>query len=268
MGMRVLKTIGNRVYADFLMPDRLAGYRELLETALAQGFHVLSVPAFWEQFQRGLAPGQRYMVLRHDIDTDSATAARMWAIASELGVAPSFYFRLTTLDFDLMDRIARGGGEASYHYEEIATVAKARGLKSRDEVVREMPRIQALFLSNLERLRRTSGLPMNVVASHGDFMNRKLHTFNWELLADPAFRHRAGIDLETYDAPLMAAIDRRFSDTGYPRHWLPNHPSTAFGTDERVVAVLLHPRHWRVSRVENAKDNAVRMWEGVRHALA
>ena len=266
--MRVFTTVGQRVFADFLMPDRLDTYRGLLETAIAHGYQVQSVASFWTKLRHGLESGQRHLILRHDIDTDSETARQMWHITKDLGATASYYFRLSTVDCRLMEEIASGGGEASYHYEELATVAKVMGLKSRGEVLREMPRIKDLFLSNLDRLRSTTGLPMTIVASHGDFINRKLGICNWEMLTDPAFRQSARIELEVYDDEVMAAIDKRHSDCPFPRFWKPEDPRDSIHANARIIYLLVHPRHWRVSRLENAKDNIIRMWEGARHSLA
>ncbi len=69
-------------------------------------------------------------MLRHDVDTDPGTAAAMWDIERELGVESSYFFRLSTLAPALMADIAAGGSEASYHYEEVATVAKRRRLRT------------------------------------------------------------------------------------------------------------------------------------------
>lgn len=268
MSTRVLATIGHRLYGNFLMPDRLTTYEAMLEAALARGYEVCSVATFWSALQAGLEPGRRYLVLRHDVDTDPETAGLMWRIGRQMGVRGSFYFRLSTLDHRLMAEIAEGGGEASYHYEELATVAKLRGLKTRDAVMSAMPAIRARFLENLQHLRAATGLPMTIVASHGDFANRRLGIPNRELLADAGFRREAGIELEVYDAPINAAIERRFADSFYPDQWSPGPPMAALHANARVIYVLMHPRHWRVSPLENAREDLVRLWEGVRYALA
>ena len=96
------------------------------------------------------------MVLRHDVDTDPTTAAAMWQIARSLGVRASFYFRLSTLDIDLMRRIAESGSEAGYHYEEAATVAKRERLRTRERALQEMPRMRDLFRRNLDDLRKAA----------------------------------------------------------------------------------------------------------------
>jgi len=87
----MLGQLRDRVYSDFLMRSRLGLYRELLETALGAGYEVVSIEALWRRIVGpGLDPARRYLALRHDIDTDSRTAAAMWAIDRELGVKSSY----------------------------------------------------------------------------------------------------------------------------------------------------------------------------------
>src|SRR5262249_31005457 len=131
---------------------------------------------------------KKYLVLQHDIDTDTTSAKAMWDIEKALGVKGSYYFRLSTIDICLMKEIEFSGGEASYHFEEIATIAKQKGLKSREHILSYMPYIRTEFEENLNSLRKKSGLPMKIVAAHGDFVNRKLRVFNWEILQDNNFR--------------------------------------------------------------------------------
>ena len=180
----------DRLYADFLMPSRLGAYRALLELALQEGYDVRGVGDF------ALAPpetaGPKTLILRHDVDTDPGTAARMWAADRSLGVRTSYFFRLSTFDVVLIQQIADGGGEVSYHYEELTTVVKRRGARTRDEAAQWLPEARDEFAANLARLRRQTGLPMRVVASHGDFVNRRLDIANWEILADQGLRARLG----------------------------------------------------------------------------
>ena len=116
-----LRRLADRVYADVLMPSRLGTYAGFLGTALEAGYKVMGVGSFW---RAGEARDQtrRVLVLRHDVDTDPRTAAAMWRADQRLGIDSSYFFRLATLDADLAVRIASAGGEASYHYEELATI--------------------------------------------------------------------------------------------------------------------------------------------------
>ena len=121
-----------------------------------------------------------------------------------------------------------------------------------------------------------TGLPMRVVASHGDFVNRRLGVQNLAILADPEFRHKAGVELETNDEAFMTHVSSRHSDTHHPRFWIPDDalspirrgdPTAAMKAGNGVVYLLIHPRHWRVNRSFNARDDVMRLWEGITYRL-
>jgi hypothetical protein len=238
-------------------------YRQLLASALAASYHVESVEAFWRRISAGtIDQNARYLIVRHDIDSGPRTARLMWMIERSLGIHASYYFRLKTLDLGLMRRIGADGGEASYHYEELATVAKRRHIRDPGMLRRFIPEAQALFARNLERLRRDSGQPMRTVASHGDFVNRDLGVINHELLADAGFRASVGIELETYDDAFMAHVTSRHADLMYPEFWTPSAPEEAIAAGEHVVYLLIHSRGWNVEPLVNARDDLERLWEG------
>ena len=265
---RLTGKIRERVYGDFLMPSRLDLYRKLLVTALGAGYNVVSVEGFWALIKGGsVDPAGRYFVLRNDIDTGPRTARAMWQIERSLGIVSSYFFRLSSLDLALMADIGAAGGEASYHYEELATVAKRRRLRTPAEALQHLPEAQDLFRLNLERLRTSSGQPIRIVASHGDFVNRKLGLTNWLILVDETFRSEVGIELETYDAAFMSHVTSRHADLTNPPYWTPAHPLSAIESGQPVVYVLVHPRSWQVERGLNARDDLVRGWQSLRYAL-
>ena len=264
----LLSTISNRIYADFLMPSRLPAYRALLRAYLDAGYRVVSIATFWDLVRSSnLDPDQPIAILRHDIDTDPGTARRMWEIEQDLGVGGSFFFRLSTLDPALIGRIAAAGGHASYHYEELATVAKRHRIRTRAGAEAHRAEAQDELRRNLLSLRQRFDLPLDIVASHGDFVNRKLGIPNWSLLTDQGFRREVGIVLETYDEAMMSLVTSRHSDTLGPRYWIPEDPRLAIARGERVVYLLVHPRHWHVARVINARDDALRAWENLTYVL-
>jgi hypothetical protein len=264
----VLTRVWHRVYSDFLLGSRLGAYERLLGGALEAGYRVRSVGGAWRSIgDGGLEAGSRLVVLRHDVDTDPATAAAMWAIDRRLGVETSYFFRLATLDPGLMAEIAAAGSEASYHYEELATIAKRRRLRTRSDALAHLPEAVDRFAENIGRLRAMTGLPMRIVASHGDFVNRRLGLPNWLILADPDVRRGLDIELETYDEAFLRHVTSRHSDGPHPQFWRPVDPAAAIGAGEAVISVLVHPRHWRVNRLVNARDDVQRVVEGVRFAL-
>jgi hypothetical protein len=265
----LLPRLLDRVRSDFLMRSRLGLYQRLLASALDAGYRIHSVGGLWQLIESGgLDPAQRYLVLRHDVDTDWRTAAAMWKIDRELAVESSYFFRLTTLAPALIADIAGGGSEASYHYEELATIAKRRGLRSASDALRHVTEAQDLFAANIGRLRAATGLPMAVVAAHGDFVNRRLGVPNWVILDDPVVRQDVGIVLETYDEAYLRHLSSRHSDAPYPQFWVPGDPAEPMRTGTPVVSVLVHPRHWRVDRRINAREDIRRLVEGLRFEVS
>jgi hypothetical protein len=267
--LALLRLLRDRARSDFLMESRLGLYRQLLETALDAGYRIHSAGGLWRRItDGGPEPGQRYLVLRHDVDTDWRTAAAMWEIDQSLGIECSYFFRLSTTAPALMARIADAGSEASYHYEELATVAKRRGLSSGPDALAHLTEARDLFAANIGRLRAVTGLPMHVVAAHGDFVNRRLGVPNWRILDDPDVRRQVGVELETYDEAYLRHLRSQHSDAPYPRFWAPDDPAREIQAGQPVVAVLVHPRHWRVDRQVNARDDVRRVVEGLRFEVA
>lgn len=259
-----LRAVWHRVYADFAMPSRLGAYQRLLEAALDAGYAIVSIEWLWDRIRAGtLDLNARYLVLRHDVDTDPGTGRAMWAIERSVGANGSYFFRLSTVDLELISEIGQSGGQVGYHYEELASIAKERRLRTRAEALAHLPEAMERFARNLERLRLRTGQSMRVAAAHGDFVNRSLGVPNWALLTDLDFRIEVGIDLEAYDAAFMDHVSSRASDTHYPRFWIPTGPEAAIAAGEPIVYLLVHPRHWRVARVVNAHDDLHRFAEGL-----
>lgn len=268
MRLTVLPRLRDRVYSDFLMGSRLGAYRRLLKAVLRAGYQISSVGNVWRLIgDGGLDPTQRHLVLRHDVDTDPRTAAAMWDIDRGLGVESSYFFRLSTLAPALMADIAGGGSEVSYHYEELSSVAKRRRLRTASDALAALPEARDLFAANLVRLRATTGLPMRVVAAHGDFVNRRLGIPNWRVVEEPVFRRELGIDLEKYDEAFLRHLPSRHIDAPPPVGWEPSDPAAAIAAGVPVVSVLVHPRHWRAAPAVNARDDVRRVLEGVHYRL-
>ncbi|WP_297854397.1 hypothetical protein [Meiothermus sp.] len=263
----LLQSGWQRFYSDFLLPDRTPEFRRLLEQALARGYRIHSIASIWEQIKAGRLEEGPLLVLRLDIDTDLRTTRALWQVMRELNVRGSFYFRLCTLDVELMRAIHEAGSEASYHYEELATYAKRHRLKSRAEVEARMPAIRALFAANYRRIKALTGLPLHTVASHGDWLNRRLGVTNLELLQDRSLREALGIELEAYDDALHSHYAQRYSDGAYPRLWLDGDPLAALASRQSVIEILLHPRHWSANIAVNLQDNLGRAWEEVRYRV-
>lgn len=258
----MLKKIYNRLYSDYLMPSRLEEYEKILIEAKKKGYVHYSVRGFLEKMEQNDLPKKTF-VHRHDIDTDVRTARKMFEIEKRHGIPASYYFRLSTLDFDLMREIEAFGSEASYHFEEIATFAKKKPCASANCIRENMPQIQEAFFQNLKMIEERLGYKMATVASHGDFANRKLKVINHEILNTVSFREKCGLKCECYDAHLMKNFDSRISDKPYPLYYSPYSIFDSINEDKTHIYFLTHPRQWEVNVIENTKDNFMRFYEGL-----
>ena len=260
MSLGPLGRIAGRLYGDYLLPSRLREYELLLSLALSAGYETLPLA----EFAARPVVGGRVLLMRHDIDSDIATATRMWRIEQRLGVRGTWFFRLSTWDDALLDEIARAGSEVGYHYEELATLALRRGASSGDAARALVGEARDLLRANTRALRDRSGLPLTTFASHGDFANRRTGVANTVLLDDSGFRDELGVELEAYDASLTSRFDARSSDRGYPQLWVPADPAAAIRAGAGVIEILVHTRPWGAAPLSNARLDLARLRDGAR----
>jgi hypothetical protein len=254
-----VNAVATRLYRDYLQPERLGDYARLLERARDLGYETVPHSAF---AAGGRAAGGRTLLLRHDVDSDVARARRMWELERRAGVIGSWFFRRSTWDVPFMRALAAAGCDVGYHYEELATLVRERGAASADAARRLIPEGRERLRDALGRLRDGSGLPLDVLASHGDFANRAVDVANVELLDDPAFRAELGVGLEAYD--IAPDVDARATDAGGA--WWPEDPTAAFARGAAVVEVLVHPRAWGAAPAVNARLDLGRLLDGGRYA--
>lgn len=240
------------------MPSRVNELEELCLDLQRRGYQFLPLASAL----RGTADlPAKFVFLRHDIDTDVRTARKLFEIEKKHGIRGSWYFRLSTMDIELMRDIHESGAEVGYHYEEIGTLAKTLGINNKKAIQPYLYIAAEAFIRNLEMLRAKTGLPLTTAASHGDFANRVIGFPNTALLENPEFRVRAGIVQEAYDVKVEGLIQGRFSDKPPPDLWSPHSPSQA-PMPERLL-ILIHPRQWNSRLVENLKLDLVRLFEGI-----
>jgi hypothetical protein len=255
-------SVATRVYRDYLQPDRLDELRRLVGRALELGYQPTTLSAF------ATAPGagERVLLLRHDIDSDIRRARRMWEIEWRAGMVGSWFFRRSTWDVPFMRELAAAGCDVGYHYEELSTLVKERGAATGDEARALIAPARDRLRAALDELRAGSGLPLDVLASHGDFANRAVDVSNVELLDDRAFRREIGVRFEAYD--IAKHLDARATDgAGGRRPWWPSDPLEALERGARVVEVLVHPRAWGAAPLVNARLDLDRLVEGARYAI-
>ena len=250
----------SRLYCDYLMPSQIEAYRSIIITAVKAGYAQISVRLYYDMMRQQQILPEKLIIHRHDIDTDLRTTRKIFEIEKEHGIKSSFYFRLSTLDIELMQEIEEYGSEASYHYEELATYAKKNKIKDAASVRDCLPAIRKNFIDNFSFIEKRTGRKMRTVAGHGDFANRLLKVNNTEILADFFLRQHCGIEVETYDRILMDNIDIYITDRPPPKFYSPCPPLDAIGRYSRIY-LLTHPKQVETNWAENMKDSLFRVYE-------
>jgi len=258
--MGKLKTIKNRIYSDYFIPSRLGEYEEIIKQLNKDGYQHITFREYKQLLDSNSLNG-KYFINRHDIDTDVATAKKFFEIEKKYNAKATYYFRLSTLDFDFMKEIEEYGSEASYHFEEIATFAKDNHIKSKEEILNRLEEIKEIFKQNFNMIENKVGVKLQTVCSHGDFVNRKLEVVNNAITKDEALRGELGITCETYDKDLMDSFDIYVSDKPYPTFYTPKSIFKYIG-EKNIICMLTHPRQWNTSWFCNTKENLKRLYEG------
>ena len=259
-----VKKIAFRIVSDYFLPPRIGEYRQLLETLLREGYRFKTVRETAEAILSGNTIPEKLAVLRHDIDTDPFFVQDLVKVESSLNVRSTYYFRLSTFRSNIVQAAVDAGMESSYHYEEVASFAKQKKIMRAPDIRTRFNEIRDVFQENLYRLRKQTGLPMDTVASHGDFANRRLGVPNTELLVGSEFRKRCGILCEAYDPWFEGRVTARFSDAPYPVFWKSGNPRKAAVRATPFLLILMHPRHWRCNWGSNTRENITRLLEGIR----
>ncbi|MCG2736004.1 MAG: hypothetical protein L6282_06370 [Candidatus Methanoperedenaceae archaeon] len=100
----------------------LQKYSELCEAISESDYRILTM----EEYVRLSVKPEKYIIMRHDIDSEPYYALKMATIENEFGLRSSYYFRFIEGIFlpDLINLIASMGHEIGYHYE---VLDKAKG---------------------------------------------------------------------------------------------------------------------------------------------
>jgi hypothetical protein len=220
------------------MGSRIDAFRALLTRLRASGYRFETITEFLLAAERGEQKDQPVCLLRVDVDTDPQGAAAMFAAMHELGIRATYYFRLSTIDGPLARRISQSGDEVGYHFEEIASFAKRKGLLNRERANAHFDAMHEDFHRNVECFARQTGIRPRSAAAHGDFANRRLRMSNSELIT-PRLLRDTEIVVHTSYARLDGHHVARYSDAPAPVWWRPSDPGLAPASGP--IAVLFIP---------------------------
>lgn len=245
--------IKQRLYNDFLRPSKEEEYELILKTARDNGYEFHTVASFEDIIGGGKIKGKKYLILRRDIDTaDFKILKKMLVLEKKYEARATYYFRWNTINVKLMQEIADAGGEASYHYEEIATYCYAHKIKSKEKMLQHIEEIRDLFISQYAKFKEKTGQPCLTVASHGEFVNTKIKVQNTTII-DERVRKATGIVREAYDRPHMDLLTCRIADQ-VEMEQFPAKAIDAIERGEPVLELLTHPRQWNSPVWVNLKE--------------
>lgn len=257
------KDFSERIYWDYFSADRLNCLEIIYIKALCSGYKIVSCIDFWNILKvGGIKAGKKFIVNRHDIDSDPECVRTIVNLERKLNIRSSFYFRLSTANVDLMNFVKEAGGEASYHYEELATLVKKNRWKAHSDI--NWKEVRDQFAQNYTNLKKITGLPMLSVASHGDFANRMIGLANWKLLTNE-LKCDLGIEFDVYDKEFLTNNSIRHSDINSNSGFTPYSPLISISESKPVIHLLTHPRQIRSHWVANTKENLKRLIEGIRY---
>ena len=254
--------IKRRLYNDFFRPSKEGEYEKILKAARDNGYEFHTMLSFEEAVGGGRIEGKKYLILRRDIDTaDFKILKKMLAIEKKYGARATYYFRWNTIDVKLMKEIAEAGGEASYHFEEIATYCYKHRIRSKAEMMKHIEDIRNLFIEQYAKFKKKTGQPCLTIASHGDYVNTKFQYQNKELI-DDRVRKTCGIQREAYDKAHMDLLTCRIADQVEMEHFT-EKAIAAIERGEPVLELLTHPRQWNSPVWVNLKEELGRLFRGL-----
>ena len=257
-----LRSVKQRLYADFFRPSKEADYEKILKIAKDRGYEFHTVLSFENVLKEGVDRGKKYLILRRDVDTaDFKIIRKFLELEKKYGARSTSYFRWNTINTKLMADIEKWGGESSYHYEEIATFCYRHRIRKKDVVIERMEEIRNLFIENITKFRNCTGVKCLTVASHGDYVNTKFQFQNKELI-DKRVRKETGIIREAYDLEHMSALTFRIADQVEGDNTTAK-VIEALERGEHVLEVLTHPRQWNSPIWVNFKEEIVRVCKGL-----
>lgn len=254
--------IYKRIYDDFFRPSKEDEYELILKRAKECGYEFHSIISFESIIEQGRDSGKKYLIIRRDIDTaDFKICRKFLELEKKYGARASYYFRWNTIDRSLMKDIEIAGGEASYHYEEVASYCYKHLIRDKAVLISKMEDIRDLFIYNIAKFREYTGQKCLTVASHGDYVNTKLQYQSKELMNDRV-RISAGIIREAYDKAHCELLTCRLAD----QNELDNFTVKALNAienGEQVIELLTHPRQWNSPFWINLKEEISRIIRGL-----
>lgn len=139
-------------------------YQRLLAALLQAGYRFVNVAQYIAQKEE-VKYSDKIIILRHDVDKNTAAALRMARLENGLKVSATYYFRAQRGE-QYIPQIVDLGHEIGYHYEDVAT---KRG---------DINKAYESFTNNLHKLRQY--YPVLTCAKHGSVGSKTDEHLLWQ----------------------------------------------------------------------------------------
>ena len=223
----------------------LGKYHELCESIVSSGYVPMTVRKYLENEN----PPSSFLILRHDVDSQSMRVWKTAQIERDMGISATYYFRYTADVFkpEVIKGVADMGHEIGYHYE---VLDRAKG---------DLERAIGIFSSELNAFRQL--VEVRTISMHG---NPLTHWDNRDLWRKYDFKS-FGIVGEAYlslsDVVYLSDTGRTWGPEHKVKDWLPadaNRPSivkpAVHSTDDLIKMIVrreferlclnTHPGRW------------------------
>ena len=223
-----------------LRPRRWSEYSVCLDAAVRAGYRIVPVEIWLQDSTRD----ERTLVLRHDVDVCPRAALEISRLETERELASTFYFRWSTLDRDVVERVRDNGSAVGLHYETLTRYAIENGLRRPDEVTADVVgRCRETLKEEIERFRELAG-PCDSVAAHGDPRANAIGCTNDSLLRDQDY-DAFGIRYSADDRAALGRVGKWVSDgTGGAYRTGGVFVRNALAESHGLIVWNSHPNHW------------------------
>jgi len=227
--------------------SRWRAYRDLLTAALDRGYSVVGLDDWVASNGSAEEP---CLILRHDVDQQPASALRMAAIETELGVRATWYFRWRTAQPRVIERIA-ANVPIGLHYETLTRAALAGGVRRPTPELVE--RCRDTLRSEVTAFGSRFG-PIRSICPHGDTRAPGVH--NHLLLRDqePA---SFGVAFDGNEVMRGRPLGAWLTDRRGGSRWKgAGDPVELFDARVTPIFAVVHPNNW-TSRIHAGADRTV-----------
>jgi len=244
----------------YILNNRLKNYKKDLRHLLTAGYQLVSVN---ESLNIIGEKKENIICLRHDVDYSSPATVAMAEIERQLGVKSTYYFRHSTKEKDVINKLKKMGHEISLHYETLADMYKSDYLLNaniNDE------KFKLIYIDRMKdeinRFRMDYDVECRTIAAHGAPENRLLNTpnnyifFNLQKDCKIKISKYLGIDLEAYDHQYLGEWDAYLSDVPIEINDGWRYELTPGDIVKRKISraiILTHPNHWKYNFVKRFK---------------